>query len=66
MFGRVNGVAKQLQDEIGTMISVHCLAHRLALAATDSVEALMTLRNTALSHSFVEVFSLVLFCACPN
>ena len=25
MFGRVNGVAKQLEDEIGTMISVHCL-----------------------------------------
>ena len=46
MFGRVNGVAKQLEDEIGTMVSVHCLAHRLALAATDSVEPLQTLRNT--------------------
>ena len=46
MFGRVNGVAKQLEDEIGTMIAVHCHAHRLTLAATDSVEALQPLRNT--------------------
>ena len=46
MLDRVNGVVKQLKNEIGTMISVNCLAHRLALAATDSVEALYTLRNT--------------------
>ena len=46
MLGRVNDIAKQLEDEIGIMIIIYCLAHRLALAATDSVEALQTLSNT--------------------
>ena len=31
MTGRLNGVAKQLQDKFPAIISVHCIAHRLAL-----------------------------------
>ena len=38
MIGRHNGMAKQLQDEVVSMISVHCHAHRLALAAGDVME----------------------------
>jgi hypothetical protein len=38
MLGRNNGMAKQLQDEVVSMISVHCHAHRLALAAGDVMD----------------------------
>lgn len=34
--GRVNGVAKQLTDTWPWLLSVHCAAHRLALACKDA------------------------------
>ncbi|KAI4822899.1 hypothetical protein KUCAC02_008420 [Chaenocephalus aceratus] len=36
MTGRVNGVAKQLQDTFPWMVSVACAAHRLALCCKDA------------------------------
>ncbi|KAK5878740.1 hypothetical protein CesoFtcFv8_024121 [Champsocephalus esox] len=36
MTGRVNGVAKQLQDTFPWMVSVACAAHRLTLCCTDA------------------------------
>ncbi|KAJ8043554.1 hypothetical protein HOLleu_10692 [Holothuria leucospilota] len=33
MVGRRNGVASKLREEIPTLINIHCVAHRLALAA---------------------------------
>ena len=35
MTGRMNGVAVRLKRHSPRMISVHCVTHRLALAATD-------------------------------
>lgn len=36
--GRQNGVAKQLSEEWPWLLSVHCAAHRLALACKDASE----------------------------
>lgn len=38
LIGRQNGVAKQLSEEWPQLISVHCAAHRLALACKDASE----------------------------
>ncbi|KAL1251696.1 hypothetical protein QQF64_019492 [Cirrhinus molitorella] len=38
MTGRQNGVAKQLSEEWPWLLSVHCAAHRLALACKDASE----------------------------
>ncbi|KAF3842621.1 hypothetical protein F7725_024572 [Dissostichus mawsoni] len=40
--GRVNGVAKQLQDTFPWMVSVACAAHRLALCCKDASSEWLT------------------------
>ena len=45
MLGKHNGMATQLQSEIGTMVTIHCHAHRLALTAADSCEQLETFKS---------------------
>ena len=39
ILGRHNSMAKQLEDVIQSMVSIHCHAHRLALAAADALNA---------------------------
>lgn len=36
MVGKENGVAAKMKQVIPTMLSVHCICHRLALACTDT------------------------------
>ncbi|XP_034056592.1 uncharacterized protein LOC117535995 isoform X2 [Gymnodraco acuticeps] len=48
MTGRLNGVAKQLTDDIPWLVAVACAAHRLALAckgASETVKYMATFRN---------------------
>ncbi|KAM3871389.1 LOW QUALITY PROTEIN: apoptosis-stimulating of p53 protein 1-like [Diretmus argenteus] len=37
--GRKNGVAAKLKEEMGHLISIHCVAHRLELGMVDSIKA---------------------------
>ena len=37
MLGRDNGVAAKLKEKALTLVNVHCVCHKLALACVDSV-----------------------------
>ena len=36
--GRVNGVAAKLRTEVGHLVAVHCIAHRLELGITKAIK----------------------------
>ena len=38
MVGRENGVAARLSKEQKSLVSIHCVAHRLALAVSESAK----------------------------
>ena len=48
MVGRKNGVAARLKRIIPTLLSVHCICHRLALACADATDELETIDNVHL------------------
>ncbi|XP_060575685.1 zinc finger protein 862-like isoform X2 [Ruditapes philippinarum] len=45
MMGKDNGVAALLRSENPSMINIHCVCHRLALACTDSNESLTYIKT---------------------
>ena len=47
MTGRHNGVGAKLKKDIPHMVQVHCVAHKLALAAGKRVETFHCLMNTS-------------------
>ena len=36
--GKKNGVAAKLKDDVGHLVSVHCVAHRLELGVTKAIK----------------------------
>lgn len=49
MVGRITGVATRLKQDIPHLISIHCIAHRLALAsvsAADNVPCICSYSST--------------------
>jgi hypothetical protein len=45
MTGRVNGLAALFKRDLPTLVSVHCVCHRLALACTDTNENLKKIKD---------------------
>ena len=57
MVGRVSGVSTRLKVHNPVMINIHCVAHRLALAAAQASGSIRTYRNSkmpsTISTSFI-------------
>jgi len=64
MTGRHNSLAQKLKTKIGTMVSVHCHAHRLALACCDTVADLYAVRKC--ESTFCRYGSVLLFHRCDQ
>ena len=45
MTGKLNGVAAKLRSEIKSLINVHCICHRLALAGADACDSVTYLQQ---------------------
>ena len=62
MTGRLTGVAVQLQGHSPNMIAVHCVNHRLALAAAQASDSVAYLKQ--LSPSFKPFFTFIKIVLC--
>jgi len=40
MTGKINGVSKQMKDDSPFLVSIHCMAHRLALCTSQAANGI--------------------------
>ena len=57
MVGRSSGVATRLKKHNGEMISIHCSAHRLALASSQVAESVAYLKRLNFDNHLITVSS---------
>lgn len=57
MVGRTSGVATRLKQSNPTMLSIHCISHRLALGAAQSASSVPYLRK--FNEILVGIFSCI-------